>query len=238
VTTESNGKFTTVFYGADGQIASLLPNFDIIYQLNNGKKVRVTVKNGVATVTFPSSEYKLTGNLLTIQTTSQKKQMSLDDDEVKEILKYLNQNNGNNGNGNNGNGNNGNGNNGNGNGGSGTGGNNGNGNSNNGNTNTPGNNGQVSNGNSGGSTSQSPSTSSSSSSGSTKLERTSAQLDGGEAAQSTSSQNQASDQSKTAQEILLDNVNPNLLSIVALVLLIAAIVVVYYRKEIELMYRK
>ncbi|UTB34002.1 MAG: right-handed parallel beta-helix repeat-containing protein [Methanobacterium sp. ERen5] len=237
-TTESNGKFTTVFYGADGQIATLLPNFDINYQLNNGKKVRVTVKNGVATVTFPSSEYKLTGNLLTIQTTSQKKQMSLTDEEVKEILKYLNQNNGNNGKGNGGNSSNGNGDNGKGNGGSGTGGNNGNGNSNNGNTNTPGNNGQVSNGNSGGSTAQLPSTSSSSSSGSTKLERTSAQLDGAAAAQSTSSQNQASDQSKTAQEILLDNVNPNLWSIVALVLLIAAIVVVYYRKEIELMYRK
>ncbi|ADZ10708.1 parallel beta-helix repeat [Methanobacterium lacus] len=254
MTTESNGKFTTIFYGADGQVATLLPNFDIIYQLNNGKKVRVTVKNGVATVTFPSSEYKLTGNLLTIQTTSQKKQMSLDDEEVKEILKYLNQNNGNNGNGNNGNGNNGNGDNGNGNGGnnsngngnngngngsSGTGGNNGNGNSNNGNTNTPGNNGQINNGNSGGNTAQSSSTSSSSYSGSPKLERTSAQIDGAaEEAQSTSSQDQASDQTKTAQEILLDNVNPNLWSIVALVLLIATIVVVYYRKEIELMYRK
>lgn len=238
VTTESKGNFTTVFYGADGQVATNIPNFDIVYQLNNGKKVRVTVKNGVATITFLSSEYQLKNNQLLIQTSSQKKIMLLDDDLVKEIVKYLNdQNKGNNGNGDNGNGNggnnsNGNGDNGKGNGGSGTGGNNGN-------TNTPGNNGQINNGNSGGSTGQSSSTSSSSSSGSTKLERTSAHIDGtGEAAQSTSSQNQASDQSKTAQEILLDNVNPNLWSIVALVLLIAAIVVVYYRKEIELMYRK
>lgn len=239
-TFESNGKYTTVFYGADGQVATMLPNFEITYQLNNGRKVKVTVKNGVATVTFPSSEYQLTDNLLIIKALFQEKKMPLSDAEVKEILKYQNksQNNGNNGNGDNGNGNGGN--SGNGNGGNGNNGNGGSGDNNNGNSNNPGNNGQIDNGNSGGSTGQSQSTSSSDSSGSTTLERNSAQLNGaGETSQSASTQQNNDQQSKTAQEILVDTVNnPNLGSIIALVLLIASIVVVYYRKEIELMYRK
>lgn len=231
-TTESNGQYTTVFYAGD-QVASTLPDFDLTYQLNNGTKVTVTVKNGIAKVKFPSNEYKSTGNKLTVQAAIQKKIMSIIDEEVQNILNYQNQNNANNGNkggsGDNGKGNNGNGK---GNGNS----NNGNGNSNgntNGNGNPPGNTGQIANGNAGGSSGQSGSTS--------KLERNSAMLDGaGEAAQSSSNQNKASDQqTKKAQEILLDNVNnPNLWSVVALVILIVAIIMLYYRKEIELMCRK
>lgn len=215
-TTESNGQYTTVFYAGD-QVASMLPDFDVTYQLNNGTKVTVTVKNGVAKVKFPSNEYKSSGNQLTVQAAVQKKIMKIIDEEVQNIQYYQNQNNGdNNGNkGGKGNGNKG---------------KNGNGNGDNGNT--PGNTGQIANGNKGGSSGQFGSK--------TRLERNGAMLDGeGTAVQSSSSQSQASKQSKTAQEVLLDNVNnPNLWSVVALVLLIAAIVVVYYRKEIELMYRK
>ncbi|MTK63694.1 MAG: right-handed parallel beta-helix repeat-containing protein [Methanobacterium sp.] len=263
--TELNGVYTAVFKAGD-QIATKLSGFDVTFELNNGTKVTVTVKNGIATVSFPLSEYIKHGNQVTVTAIYQTKEMDVFDTEVMNIIDSQNQNNNNNNNGNgtnnnNGNGDNGNGNNNNnGNGDNGNGnnnGNNGNNNGNNGNNNgnngngdngngnsnngqnTPGHNGQVSNGNTGGSTGQSDTTSSSSST-SQRLERNSAILDGANDASKSSSESQTSNQqSKTAQEILLDNVNnPNFWSIIALVLLIASIVVVYYRKEIEIMYRK
>ena len=226
---DSNGLYSVVFFeGSDGtQFATGLSGFDVTFQMNKGTKIKETVQNGTASTSISSRDYQLTGNVLTITAVFEQLQEDISDAEAKENVASQNQNNSGNGDNGKGNGDNGNGTGNNGNGGDGPG-NNGNGNNNgnsNGNENTP--------GNTGGSSGQSGSSS--------KLERNSAMLDGaGEVGKSSSSQNQANNQqSKTAQEILLDNVNnTNLWSIVALVMLIAAIIVVYYRKEIELMYRK
>ncbi len=237
----SNGEYSAVFF-AGNQFANLLQGFDVKIQLNNGPIHTETVKNGTATTKFSSKEYLAKGNYVTITVGKQPPIIiSIPDEDLKTILEQLREdeskgNNGgseDNGKGNGGNSNtDGNGNNGgsedNGNGGTDE------------NSNDPENNGQNNNGNPGDNPSQSSSAPSSGSSGSPKLERTSAQVDGaGEAVQSTSIQNHESDQSKTAQELLFDNVNnPNLWSIVAFILLIATIVVFYYRHEIMSIYRK
>ncbi len=225
---ESNGKYSAVFYAGD-QVASMLSGFDVTFQLNDGTQVTVAVQNGTATTSFPSSQYQSTGNIVTIKAIFQTIKMAIADAEAKNIQDHQDQTN-NGGTGNNGNG--------------------GNGSSDsNGNGDGNGNGGNGKQGNTAGSgtsgpgakSGQSGSTTGSDSSGSTKLVRNSAILaETGETGQSSSSQTKTDDQqSKTAQEILLDNVNnPNLWSVIGLVLMIIAIVVVYYRREIELMCRK
>jgi parallel beta-helix repeat protein len=221
----SFGVYSAIFMGEGTQFATGLSGFDVTFQMNNGTTVTVTVKNGTATYSFPSSQYSKKENKVTVKATYQTKHQTVSAVLSKNIVDYQDQN---------------------GNGGGDTPGGGGGDTPGGGGGDTPGGGGGTPGGGGGtpgdnnGKSGQSGSTSTTDT-GSNNIQKNSAMLDGsGQSAQSSAGQSQTSQKkSKTAQEVLMDTVNnPNLWSIVGLMLLIVATVVIYYRKEIEMMYKK
>lgn len=216
--TAVDGVYSLVFVEGDSgnQFAMGLSGFDVGFQMNNAAKVTQTVKNGTAATSFSSTEYNLTNNRITFIPGYQNVTVTLSNAEYKNAVDSQNQNNNDNGHdgdviGDDDNGDIGNG-------------------------KSQSNGQQVNNENS----AQSASTSNTDSSGSNKLQRNSAVLDGASESQFTSGQSQTTkQQSKNSQELLLDNVNnPNFWSIISLILLIAAVILVYYGNDIKSMYKR
>ena len=225
---ESNGVWTAAITYTNNSTATGIPSTGVIFKLN-GDSEEVSTVNGEASIKFPSSDYKSTGNVITAKAPNLPNVTNnIPDSVVKTIITELNNpsSGGNSGN---------------------SGGNSGNSGGNSGNS---GGNSGNSSGNSGDSSSTSTGQSSSgqvgvSSSSPSSQETGSLSRDSassstlGESASSNSAQSSSNKNSPTTQSVSLTNIeNPNLWSIISLVLIIITIMLVYYRNEIVKMSKK